>query len=87
MNRALPTLLVLAAAAFAAGCKAPTHMQYDHGRATMAAFIAQGDLSRPSVVNSDHPLTGEEAAAIRLNATKISSEEKTGDSELTTETE
>lgn len=88
MNRTLVLVgaaVVLASPLF--GCNNARHMQYDFGRATTEAFAAQADLSRPSAATGDYPLQGNEAAAIRLAAIKVSSEEKTGESELKNDAE
>lgn len=66
----------------AVGCTSPTHLQYDFGRAYTQSVSAQADLTRPSVADMEHPLGGVEAAAIRLQARKATSDEETGESEL-----
>ncbi len=48
-----------------AACGSPTHLQYDHGRASSQAFAAQGNLARPEAVDSAVPLQGPEAILIR----------------------
>ena len=64
-------LLLLAIA-----CGQPAHLQYDHGRALRAALAAQADLTRPSAADAVYPLSGAEAAALRMNV-----EAATGDVE------
>jgi hypothetical protein len=63
------------------GCASPLHLQYDYGRAYTAAIISQADLTRPSVANSQYPLYGTEAEAIRIRV-----REKTTDEEDNTQT-
>lgn len=58
-------LLVLAATVVG-GCASPLHLTYDYGRAYTAAFVAQADLTRPSVANSQYFLYGPEGEAIRI---------------------
>jgi hypothetical protein len=66
--------------ALAAGCASPLHLQYDHGRAYTAAIISQADLTRPSVANSQYPLYGTEAEAIRIRVReKTTDEEEEGE--------
>ncbi len=72
-------------AAFLAGCAAPLHMGYDHGRAFTETFSMQGDLTRASIVSTEYPLYGNEAADIRLNVREATTAEKEGDSEFTVE--
>lgn len=80
MTRPLIALLVVVSAT---GCRAPNHLQYDFGRATMEAYNTQQDLTRPSVAETQHALTGNEAAAIRLNQRTSATDQESGDSELT----
>ena len=47
------------------GCGSPLHLQYDHGRASDAAFNAQANRARPAVQSAAYPLTGDEALEIR----------------------
>ncbi len=85
MSRTLLAVVTFAGPLLAApllGCNNARYMQYDFGRASTQAFAAQADLSRPAAATADYPLQGNEAAAIRLNATQVSSEAKTGESEL-----
>jgi hypothetical protein len=57
----IPLILALALA----GCGSPLHLQYDHGRASEAAFKGQADRTRPSVAGAAYTLTGTEALEIR----------------------
>ncbi len=85
MPKSIPTLLVaLAGVTLASGCSgaAKTHLQYDHGRAFSAIMIAQADLTRPSVADLAHPLTGVEAQAIRLRVQEATTDQETGDATL-----
>jgi hypothetical protein len=70
------TLLLLLAA-----CGQPTHLQYDHGRAMNDAMRIQADLTRDTVKDSLYPLSGFEAAEIRLRAAEATAEEKSGEAE------
>ncbi len=78
------TRIIIAAATLFAltGCGSSKHMQYDFGRAFTAANTAQADLTRPSAANSAFPLSGVEAAAIRINVTASTTEEKDSQSTL-----
>ena len=75
--RALPIVALLTF-----GCAEPRHLQYDFGRAFMQGVSAQADLTRPSVADLQHPLGGVEAAAIRVQSQKATSDEESGDSQL-----
>lgn len=69
---------VLLPLALLGGCASPLHLTYDHGRAFTESFKGQADLTRPAVANSQYPLYGKEAAAIRLQVeTEASSTEDT----------
>ena len=78
------TLFVFACAALAAGCSGAgaRHLQYDYGRAYSAAIVAQSDLTRPSVANLEHPLSGVEAQAIRIRVKESTSDQESGESTL-----
>ncbi len=62
-------------------CAQPVHLQYDFGRAYWEAQRIQADLSRPSVAESVYPLSGAEAAKIRLNAETATGDEESGKAE------
>lgn len=79
MTRTLIAFLLLASAT---ACKTPNHQQYDYGRATLEAYNTQTDLTRASVADNQHPLAGNEAAAIRLNQRTSATDTESGDSEL-----
>ena len=49
-------------------CAAPTHLQYDYGRAYYTSFQVQADLSRSSVTSEVYPLNGVEAEGIRAKS-------------------
>ncbi len=83
MNRFIATALV-AGASLAAGCASPLHLTYDHGRAFTDAAVAQADLTRPSVANSQYQLYGTEATEIRIRVQEESTNSETGESELST---
>jgi len=74
--------LLFVLAATAAGCASPIHLTYDHGRAYTEAIIRQADLTRPSVANSQYRLYGVEAEEIRIRVQESSTDEETGESEL-----
>jgi hypothetical protein len=75
---AVSLVLVLGACSGAAS----RHLQYDHGRAFTAAATAQADLTRPSVVNLEHPLQGVEAQAIRLRVEESTTDVESGEATL-----
>ncbi len=65
-----------------AGCVSPLHLTYDFGRAYTEAFMAQSDLTRPSIASSRYYLYGVEAAEIRIRVREEATDEETGQSEL-----
>ncbi|MBW2253150.1 MAG: hypothetical protein JRI25_00970 [Deltaproteobacteria bacterium] len=75
---AVSLFLVLGACSGAAS----RHLQYDYGRAFTATTTAQADLTRPSVVNLEHPLQGVEAQAIRLRVEESTTDVESGDATL-----
>ncbi len=77
MTQKLPASLLLLACAAVGGCTSPLHLTYDFGRAYTEAFVAQADLTRPSVANSAYQLYGVEAADIRLRVRESSTDEET----------
>jgi uncharacterized membrane protein YgcG len=80
MPRILPYVFALALV----GCSGAgaRHLQYDYGRAYSAAVVAQADLTRPSVANLEHPLSGVEAQAIRIRVKESTSDTETGTSSM-----
>jgi hypothetical protein len=74
-------LWILAAVGWT-GCASPLHMTYDFGRAYTVAFTMQADLSRPSVANSQYPLYGTEAEAIRIQVQEKTSDEEAQESTM-----
>lgn len=76
-----PGLAVLLLAA--AGCASPLHLTYDFGRAYTESIVAQADLTRASVADSQIHLYGNEAASIRIQVQKETTDSETGDAELT----
>jgi len=64
-----------------AGCGSPLHLQYDHGRASQAAFNTQADRTRPAVADSAYPLTGSEALEIRSRVFEQMTDTETGQAE------
>lgn len=73
---------ILAAALLLAGCAQPTHLQYDFGRASAAAFRTQADLGRASVANAQYPLSGDEGLALRQAVVKKTTDEESGKAEM-----
>lgn len=80
MTHRSPLLVALLALA---GCAQPLHLQYDFGRATLAAAAAQADLNRTGSAEAAYPLTGAEALEIRANVQKEAVKEKSGKAEAT----
>ena len=66
----------------AAGCVSPLHLTYDFGRAYTEAFIAQSDLTRPSIASSRYYLYGVEAAEIRIRVRDQTTDEESAKAEL-----
>ena len=62
-------------------CAQPVHLQYDFGRASWEAQRIQADLARESVKDALYPLSGHEAAEIRNNNEKATTNEETGEAE------
>ena len=76
------TCALVAVWAALAGCASPLHLQYDYGRAYMAAFEKQADLTRPSVADAQYQLYGTEAEAIRIRVREKTTDEEEASSEL-----
>jgi hypothetical protein len=76
VNRRIPALLGLLAAAALSGCASPLHLQYDYGRAYTTAIISQADLTRPSVANAQYQLYGTEAESIRIRVRETTTDEE-----------
>ena len=74
------------ALALLAGCGSPTHLQYDHGRASNQAFSAQGNLARPEVVDAVPVLQGPEALLIRAAVHQKTTDATTGKPEVVAQT-
>jgi hypothetical protein len=64
------------------GCGSPTHLQYDHGRASSQAFAAQGNLARPEAVDAAIPMQGPEALKIRESVHAKATDENSGKPEV-----
>ena len=60
----------------------PLHLSYDFGRCYTEAFVAQSDLTRPSIASSLYYLYGVEAAEIRIRVREESTDEETAKAEL-----
>ncbi|MDP2313335.1 MAG: hypothetical protein Q8P41_10550 [Pseudomonadota bacterium] len=67
----------------ALACAQPVHYQYDFGRASWESARIQADLARESVAESVYPLSGMEAAKMRENVDKSTSDEESGEIEST----
>lgn len=65
-----------------AGCASPLHLTYDYGRAFTESIVAQADLTRASVAESQYSLYGVEAANIRLQVQQEATDQESGDAEL-----
>ena len=79
MNRIIALVLLI-------GCGSPTHLQYDHGRASNQAFSSQGDLARVEVVDAVPVLQGAEALLIRAAVHQKTTDDTTGKPEVIAET-
>ena len=66
----------------AVGCVSPLHLTYDFGRAYTEAFLAQSDLTRPSIASSRYYLYGVEAAEIRIRVREEATDDESGQAEL-----
>jgi hypothetical protein len=73
-------LLVLSAAALA-GCGSPVHLQYDHGRASTAAYAAQANPSASTPAVSGYDLSGQAGLAIRTRVLEQASDTESGKAE------
>ena len=60
------------------GCGSPLHLAYDFGRAYTEAFIAQADLTRPTIASSRYYLYGVEAAEIRIRVRDQTTDAESG---------
>jgi hypothetical protein len=76
----MKTTLGIIALSWLAGCGSPTHLQYDHGRASRAAYQTQADLSRASVSES-HGLSGQAGLEIRTRVFEQSTDSESGKAE------
>ena len=63
-------------------CTSPLHLTYDYGRAYTESIVAQADLTRPSVAESQYSLYGVEAVNIRLRVQEESTDAESGKMEL-----
>jgi hypothetical protein len=57
-------------------CGSPTHLQYDHGRASAQAFSTQADLERESVQDAEYALMGLEGLIIRYRAAESATDKE-----------
>lgn len=65
-----------------AGCVSPLHLTYDFGRAYTESIVAQADLTRASVAESQYALYGTEAVNIRFRVQEESTDAESGKTEL-----
>ncbi len=82
MNRTVALTAALAIGLLS-GCSKGAYLQYDHGRSTTAAFLAQSDLTRPGVIDADYPMSGSEAQEIRLRQVEATTDAESGETEAT----
>ena len=75
----------LIAALGLSACGSPLHLQYDHGRASGAAFEAQADRTRPSAASAGYRLTGTEALEIRARVFEQATDAESGKAEYVQE--
>ena len=68
-------------AATVMGCGSPLHLQYDHGRASDAAFNAQADRTRASAAGAAYTLTGTEALEIKARGFEKATDAESGKAE------
>ena len=71
-------LLVLAAG----GCASPLHLTYDYGRAYTESVVAQADLTRGTAADQQYWLYGNEAAEIRIQVQKTTTDAESGKATL-----
>lgn len=67
------------------GCAQPVHLQYDHGRAYYTMNQVQADRTRESVKDAVYPLSGFEAANIRIRAEEATTDVESGKMEVVAE--
>lgn len=60
------------------GCAQPVHLQYDHGRTFYTMQQVQANVTRESVKDAVYPLSGFEAANIRLRSQEASTDVESG---------
>lgn len=77
--------LTLAALAALTACGHPTHLQYDYGHSYEEAFAIQADLERESVEDAVYELNGVEGIEIRARAAESTTDQESGQSEVTAE--
>lgn len=65
---------------FTLACGSPTHLQYDHGRASNEAFAIQADLERETVQDLEYAMMGVEGLVIRYRAAEASTDQEDGES-------
>ncbi len=63
------------------GCAHPATLQYDHERASVAAFAMQADRDRASIADVTYELTGTEALDIRMRTTEAITDQESGEAE------
>jgi len=65
-----------------AGCASPLHLTYDYGRAYTESIVAQADLTRPSVAESEYALYGVEAVNIRIRVQEEATDVESAETKL-----
>ncbi len=63
---------------FLVGCGSPTHLQYDHGRASTAAYSTQANLGRPVGQADGYMISGEAGLEIRTRVFERATDAETG---------
>lgn len=74
---------LIGAALLMSGCVSPLHLTYDYGRAYTESIVAQADLTRPAVAESQYPLYGLEAESIRIRVQEETTNSESGDAAVT----
>lgn len=83
MSSRLCVAFTLFASALVSGCASPLHLQYDYGRAYTESIVAQADLTRPAVAESQYSLYGREAEEIRVRVQEKATDVESGRAEAT----
>ena len=76
----MKTTLGIITLSWISGCGSPIHLQYDHGRASQAAYQTQANLSRAPVSES-HALSGQAGLEIRTRVFEEATDTESGKAE------